>query len=73
MLLREPDRVTARIETAGSHDPAAGDDAARLSELEARGILRRGRGRITSDLWTRRPRTDADAIAVLLGERDDGR
>src|SRR5262245_50075600 len=49
VLLREPDRVTERIETAGSHDPAAGDDAVRLSELEARGILGRGRGRITPD------------------------
>ena len=51
---------------------AAGDDAVRLSELETRGILRRGRGRITSDLWACRPRTEADAIAVLLGERSDG-
>jgi antitoxin (DNA-binding transcriptional repressor) of toxin-antitoxin stability system len=73
VLVRDRDRVIARIEPAGSHDAAAGNDAVRLSELEARGILRRGRGRITPDLWARRPRTDADAISVLLGERDDGR
>jgi antitoxin (DNA-binding transcriptional repressor) of toxin-antitoxin stability system len=73
VLVRDRDHVIARIEPAGSHDAAAGDEAARLSELEARGILRRGRGRITPDLWARRPRTDADAIAALLGERDDGR
>src|SRR5262245_50602973 len=73
VLVRDHDRVIARIEPAGGHGATAGDDAVRLSELEARGILRRGRGRISSDLWTRRPRTDADAIAVLLAERDDGR
>ena len=73
VLVRDRDRVIARIEPAGNRDAAAGDDAARLSDLEARGILRRGRGRITPDLWARRPRTDADAIATLLGERDDGR
>jgi len=73
VLVRDRDRVIARIEPAGGHDATTGDDAARLSELEARGILRRGRGRITPDLWARRPRTDADATAVLLAERDDGR
>src|SRR6516164_8735191 len=73
VLVRDRDRVIARIEPAGGHDSTTGGDAARLSELEARGILRRGRGRITPDLWARRPRTDADAIAVLLAERDDGR
>jgi antitoxin (DNA-binding transcriptional repressor) of toxin-antitoxin stability system len=73
VLVRDRDRVIARIEPAGGYDATAGDDAARLSDLEARGILRRGRGRITPDLWERRPRTDADAVAVLLAERDDGR
>jgi antitoxin (DNA-binding transcriptional repressor) of toxin-antitoxin stability system len=73
VLVRDRDRVIARIEPARGHDVTADDDAARLSELETRGVLRHGRGRITPDLWARRPRTDADAIAVLLGERDDGR
>ena len=73
VLVHDRDRVIARIEPAGGHDATTGGDSERLSELEARGTLRRGRGRITPDLWARRPRTDADAIAVLLAERDDGR
>src|SRR5262249_26969698 len=73
VLVRDRDRVIARIEPAGGSDAPAGDAGARLSDLEARGILRRGRGGITPDLWTRRPRTDADAIAALLRERNDGR
>jgi antitoxin (DNA-binding transcriptional repressor) of toxin-antitoxin stability system len=73
VLVRDRDRVIARIEPAGGSDAIPGDDEARISELEARGILRRGRGRITPDLWARRPRIDADAIAILLDERNDGR
>src|SRR5262245_36400646 len=73
VLVRVRDRVIARIEPAVGPDATACDDSARLSELETRGILRRGRGRITPDLWARRPKTDADAVAALLSERDDGR
>ena len=73
VLVRDRDRVIARIEPAGGSDATAGDDATRLADLEARGILRRGSGCITADLWARRPHTSADAIAVLVGERDDGR
>jgi antitoxin (DNA-binding transcriptional repressor) of toxin-antitoxin stability system len=73
VLVRDRDRVIARIEPAGGRDATAGEDTARLADLEARGILRRGHGHITPDLWARRPATDADAVAALLGERDDGR
>jgi antitoxin (DNA-binding transcriptional repressor) of toxin-antitoxin stability system len=73
VLVRDRDRVIARIEPAGGADAAAGDEAARLADLEARGIVRRGRGHITPELWSRRPKSDADAIGVLLRERDEGR
>jgi len=73
ILVRDRDRVIARIEPAGSPDARGGNDETRLSELEARGIIRRGRGRITPDLWARRPRTGADAVGALLSERADGR
>jgi len=73
VLVRDRDRVIARIEPAGGADAAAGDDARRLFDLEARGILKRGRSRVTPELWAHRPRTDADAIAGLLDERHDGR
>src|SRR5262245_62686668 len=73
VLVRDRDRVIARIEPAGGADARPGSDAARLADLEARGILKRGRGRITPDLWSRRPMTHADAVGALLRERDDGR
>jgi antitoxin (DNA-binding transcriptional repressor) of toxin-antitoxin stability system len=73
LLVRDRDRVIARIEPAGGSDMVPEDDAERLSDLEARGILKRGRGHITPEVWARRPRTDADAIAVLVSERRDGR
>ena len=73
VIVRDRDRVIARIEPAGSGSEAASDGAARLLELETRGIIRRGRGRIAADVWAYRPQTDVDAIAILVGERDDGR
>ena len=44
-----------------------------LEDLEARGILRRGRGRITRDMFARRPKIEADVVAALLREREEGR
>lgn len=73
VLVRDRDRVIARIEPAGGGDVRGGGDAARLTELEGRGILRRGRGAITPAVWARRPPVDADAVAALLAEREDGR
>ena len=39
VLVRDRDRVIARIEPAGGPEARAGSDAARLADLEARGIL----------------------------------
>src|SRR5262249_60582951 len=58
VLVRDRDRVIARIEPAGGHDATTGGDSARLSELEARGILRRGGGRSTPRPGGSRPRTE---------------
>ncbi len=73
VLVRDRDRVIARIEPAGGSATVPEDDAERVSELEARGILKRGRGRITREVWARRPRTNADAVAILVRERQDDR
>jgi prevent-host-death family protein len=73
ILVRDRDRVIARIEPAGDQARAAGDEAAQLTELEARGVIRRGRGRITPDLLARRPKVRADVVATLLREREEGR
>ncbi len=73
ILVRDRDRVIARIEPAGERGAPAGDDVERLADLEARGILRRGHGRITPDLLARRPKVKADVVAALLHEREHGR
>jgi len=74
ILVRDRDRVIARIEPAGEAGTAAGgDDAARLAALEARGILRRGQGAIGRDMLARRPKVKADVVAALLREREEGR
>jgi antitoxin (DNA-binding transcriptional repressor) of toxin-antitoxin stability system len=72
-LVRDRDRVVARLEPAGDEAGMAGDDAERLAALEAEGLLRRGRGRITAALLARRPRVEADVVAALLEERREGR
>lgn len=73
VLVRDRDRVIARIDPA--HDPAdAGtDDEAWLARLEVQGIVRRGTGRIERALLARRPRVEADVVAALLSEREEGR
>jgi antitoxin (DNA-binding transcriptional repressor) of toxin-antitoxin stability system len=72
ILVRDRDRVIARIDPAGGQGAPAGD-AERLADLEARGVIRRGRGRITADLLARRPKVRADVVAALLREREAGR
>lgn len=73
LLVRDRDRVIARIEPAGPRDALLGDDEARLADLERRGILRRGSGPITKELLARRPHVKADVVGALLRERDEGR
>lgn len=72
VLVRDRDRVIARIEPAGGPDATAGNDVTRPSELEARGILRRGRGRITSDLWAvRRLRREGALVERAAREAEE--
>lgn len=72
ILVRDRDRVIARIEPAGAGSPASADDE-HLADLEARGILRRGRGPLRVELLARRPAASADVVAALLRERKEGR
>ncbi len=74
VLVRDRDRVIARIEPAGERAGAGGSGEERLAELERRGILRRGRGRITREILARRvrPRRPTDAVGALLREREEG-
>jgi antitoxin (DNA-binding transcriptional repressor) of toxin-antitoxin stability system len=73
ILVLDRDRVIARIEPAGS--PAAGSagDARWLDDLERRGVVRRGRGRLPRGWIARRPKLKADLLRALLDERKAGR
>lgn len=73
LLVRDRDQVIARIEPAGDIAESPGSDEERLADLERRGILRRRRAPIDRALFEGRPRTDGDAVAALLAERDEGR
>jgi antitoxin (DNA-binding transcriptional repressor) of toxin-antitoxin stability system len=73
ILVRDRDRVIARIEPAGDEDASRGDDARLLRDLEARGIVRRGRGGLSRSALAARPKVRADVVAALLAERDEGR
>ncbi len=73
LLVRDREQVIARIEPAGGGGRAAGADAEWLARLEQQGVIRRGRGRWTAELLVRRPRAEADVVAALLDEREEGR
>jgi antitoxin (DNA-binding transcriptional repressor) of toxin-antitoxin stability system len=73
ILVRDRDRVIARIEPAGPSDAAEGSDAERLASLEQRGILRRAASPLSRKLLRSRPRVRADAVAALIEERENGR
>jgi prevent-host-death family protein len=73
ILVRDRDRVIARIEPAGDRDAAAGDDAERLAGLEERGILRRARAPFSREVLAGRPRVKSDVLAALLREREETR
>ena len=73
LLVRNRDQVIARIEPAGRGDHDLGDDEARIADLEARGSIRCGRGKITLAMLKGRPRVKSSAVAALLAEREEGR
>jgi prevent-host-death family protein len=49
-------------------------DEARLAELERQGVLKRGKGKVPKDFWTRpRPKLKGSAVEALLQERKETR
>jgi antitoxin (DNA-binding transcriptional repressor) of toxin-antitoxin stability system len=73
ILVRDRERVIARIEPAGDAAAVEGDDEERIADLERRGVLRRARGPIGRDLLARRPKVKGDVVAALLRERAESR
>ncbi len=73
ILVCDRDRVVARIERVEPHAPGAATDAEWLERLERRGIVRRGKGKLTPGWLEGKPLVRADVVAALLQEREEGR
>jgi antitoxin (DNA-binding transcriptional repressor) of toxin-antitoxin stability system len=73
ILVLDRDRVIARIEPAGRSSSKPTDDSRWLDELESRGVVRRGSGRLPRGWLAQRPKVKADLVRALLEEREEGR
>ena len=73
VLVSDRNRVIARIDPAGDAASAGTDDARWLDELERRGIVRRGVGKLPRGWLGHRPKVRADVVGALIEERQDGR
>ncbi len=73
ILVCDRDRVIARIDRVGDHEPVPESDATWLKRLERRGVIRRGTGRVSRQWLARRPSVGADVVTALLREREEGR
>lgn len=73
VLISDRDRVIARIEPAGDLTAGQNDDARWLDDLERRGVLRRGTGKLPKGWLHQRPKVTADVVGALLEERENGR
>ena len=73
LLVKDRDRVVARIEPAGAADVAGGGDDARLASLEQRGIIRRAQGALTPAIYAKRPRVRVNVVAALVRDREESR
>jgi len=73
VLVSDRDQVIARIEPAGDVAAKGTDDDAWLDDLEKRGVVRRGAGKLPRTWPGRRPAVTADVVRALLEERRDGR
>ena len=73
VLVSDHNRVIARIDPAGDMAPESNDDGEWLDDLERRGIIRRGAGRLPRGWLGRRPKVKANVVGALLEERQEGR
>lgn len=73
VLVLDRDRVIARIEPAGRSTSEPTEDSRWLDDLERRGVVRRGSGKLPREWLARRPKLKADLVRALLDEREGGR
>jgi len=73
VLVCDRNRVIARIDPAGDIPADAGEDRHWLEDLERRGVIRRGTGRLRKGWLARRPKPKASLLAAVLAERQESR
>jgi prevent-host-death family protein len=70
VLILDRNVPVARLEPLTPGSPEA--DEARLLELERRGLLKRGSGKLPKDFWTRPlPKFKGSVVQALLDERNE--
>lgn len=74
VLVSDRNRVVARIDPAGDESARPADDDSRwLDDLERRGVIRRGSGKLPRTWLRQRPKIAPDLLGALLDERAKGR
>jgi antitoxin (DNA-binding transcriptional repressor) of toxin-antitoxin stability system len=73
ILVCDRDRVIARIERVGAHGTMMESDAEWLDRLEQRGVIRRRAAKPTQEWLAGKLLVEADVVAALLREREEGR
>jgi len=72
ILILDRNLPVARLEPLASGTTEA--DEARLLDLERRGLLTRGKGKLPKDFWTRPlPKLKGNLVEALLAERREAR
>jgi prevent-host-death family protein len=70
VLILDRNVPVARLEPLAPGSPEA--DEAKLIELERRGLLKRGTGKLPKDFWTRPlPKLKGSVVQALLDERNE--
>ena len=70
VLILDRNVPVARLEPLPPGSPEA--DEAKLIELERRGLLKRGTGKLPKDFWTRPlPKLKGSVVEALLDERNE--
>lgn len=72
ILVCDRDRVIARIDRVSVPASVPQSEAEWLERLERRGVIRRGRGKPSPAWLASRPSAEADVVAALLQEREEG-
>lgn len=72
ILVRSRDRIVARLEGVRGPVRAGEEDEQRLERLQARGTLRRGKGRVTLAMLGPPVRSDPGLVSAVRTEREEG-